>query len=154
MHPVQPKLKIAALLTCLGALAACSGSKQETATHERARPGVATIKDRKTAPDFSLTDANGAKMKLSDLRGKVVLLNFWATWCGPCVIEIPWFESFEQQYKSKGFEVVGVSMDEDGWPAVKPFIAEHKMNYRVLLGDDQREPALRRPGFAADNVYH
>ncbi len=81
-------------------------------------------------------DANGKQVKLSDYRGKVVLLNFWATWCGPCALEIPWFIEFEQQYKSKGFEVVGVSMDDDGWTAVKPYIAEHKLNYRVLLGDD------------------
>ena len=88
------------------------------------------------APDFSLTDANGATVKLSDYRGKVVLLNFWATWCGPCKIEIPWFEEFEQQYKSKGFEVVGISMDEEGWPIIKPFLAAQKVNYRVLLGND------------------
>jgi thiol-disulfide isomerase/thioredoxin len=91
----------------------------------------------KSAPDIQLKDANGANVKLSDYRGKVVLLNFWATWCGPCKMEIPWFIQFEQQYKSKGFEVVGVAMDDDGWTAVKPYIAEKKMNYRVVLGSDQ-----------------
>lgn len=75
-------------------------------------------------------------MKLSDLRGKVVVLNFWATWCGPCGLEIPWFVEFEQQFKSRGLEVVGISMDEEGWSAIKPYVAEHKMNYRVLLGND------------------
>jgi cytochrome c biogenesis protein CcmG/thiol:disulfide interchange protein DsbE len=75
-------------------------------------------------------------VKLSDYRGKVVLLNFWATWCGPCALEIPWFIEFEQQYKAKGFAVLGVSMDDDGWKVVKPYISEHKLNYRVLLGND------------------
>jgi peroxiredoxin len=88
------------------------------------------------APDFTLTDANGNSVKLSDYRGKVVLLNFWATWCGPCALEIPWFVEFEQQYKSKGLEVIGISMDEDGWKVVKPYIQERKVNYRVLLGND------------------
>ncbi|MBV9268817.1 MAG: TlpA family protein disulfide reductase [Acidobacteriaceae bacterium] len=92
--------------------------------------------DRKPAPDFSLRDANGASVKLSDYKGKVVLLNFWATWCGPCALEIPWFEEFEQQFKSRGFEVLGVSMDEDGWKAVKPYLVEHRVNYRVVLGND------------------
>ena len=92
--------------------------------------------NRKPAPEFTLTDSTGAKVKLSDYKGKVVLLNFWATWCGPCALEIPWFMEFEQQYKSKGFEVLGVSMDDDGWSAVKPYVADHKVNYRVLLGND------------------
>jgi peroxiredoxin len=90
----------------------------------------------KSAPDFSLKDANGATVKLSDYRGKVLLLNFWATWCGPCKIEIPWFMTFEQQYKNQGFEVLGVAMDDDGWAAVKPYVADRKFNYRVVLGND------------------
>jgi peroxiredoxin len=102
----------------------------------RSSPRAQAHEDRKLAPDFTLQDANGASVTLSTYRGKVVLLNFWATWCGPCALEIPWFEEFEQQYKSQGFEVVGISMDEDGWKAVKPYISEHKVNYRVLLGND------------------
>jgi cytochrome c biogenesis protein CcmG/thiol:disulfide interchange protein DsbE len=92
---------------------------------------------RKTAPEFVLKDAEGKDVKLSDYRGKVVLLDFWATWCGPCRIEIPWFSEMERQKKNQGFAVLGVSMDDDGWKVVKPFISEMKMNYRVLLGNDQ-----------------
>jgi peroxiredoxin len=95
-----------------------------------------TASNRKPAPDFSLKDAEGKTLKLSDFRGKVVLLNFWATWCGPCALEIPWFVEFQQQFKNRGLEIVGVSMDEEGWTAVKPYIAQHKINYHVLLGND------------------
>lgn len=90
----------------------------------------------KLAPAFKLKDANGQTITLADYRGKVVLLDFWATWCGPCKIEIPWFMDFERQYRDKGLAVVGVSMDEDGWSAIRPYVANMKMNYRVLLGDD------------------
>jgi cytochrome c biogenesis protein CcmG/thiol:disulfide interchange protein DsbE len=94
-------------------------------------------KDRKKAPDFELKDANGKVVRLSDYRGKVVLLDFWATWCGPCNIEVPWFTEFQRKYKDRGFEVLGVSMDDDGWKAVSPFVAEKKINYRIVLGNDQ-----------------
>jgi len=95
------------------------------------------VSSRKAAPDFVLKDAAGKEVRLSDYRGKVVLLDFWATWCGPCRIEIPWFTQMEQQKKDKGFAVLGVSMDDDGWKAVNPFVKEMKINYRVLLGNDE-----------------
>jgi peroxiredoxin len=103
----------------------------------RADASVKPEKDRKAAPEFTLKDSNGQTVHLSDYKGKVVLLDFWATWCGPCKIEIPWFMEFEQQLKDRGFAVLGVSMDEDGWNAVKPYIQQLKVNYRILLGNDQ-----------------
>lgn len=100
----------------------------------------ATLKaeaDRNQAPEFALEDANGQIVKLSDFKGKVVLLNFWATWCTPCRIEIPWFVDMEREFKDEGFAVIGVSMDEDGWDVVKPFIRDLKVNYRMVLGTEE-----------------
>ena len=88
-------------------------------------------------PAFSLKDANGQVVRSADYKGKVVLLDFWATWCGPCKIEIPWFIEMERQFKDQGFAVLGVSMDEDGWTAIKPYVQKMQMNYRVLLGNDE-----------------
>ena len=122
-------LLVAIILLAGGLLSSCSSGQKMNAA-------VQASANRKPAPDFTLKDAGGTAVKLSDYHGKVVLLTFWATWCGPCGLEIPWFKEFEQQYKSKGFAVLGVSMDDDGWSAVKPYIADHKMNYRVLLGND------------------
>jgi len=93
-------------------------------------------KDRKTAPDFALKDGDGKLVHLSDYRGKVVILDFWATWCGPCRIEIPWFMDLQRKNKDRGFEVLGVAMDDEGWEVVKPFLAELGVNYRVMVGDD------------------
>ncbi len=92
--------------------------------------------DRHPAPEFALKDSNGKTVRLEDYRGKVVLLDFFATWCGPCKIEIPWFMEMERKNKDRGFAVLGVSMDDDGWDIVKPFLAELGVNYRVVIGND------------------
>jgi len=91
---------------------------------------------RKQAPNFTLKDADGNAVNLIDYRGKVVLVNFWATWCGPCEAEIPWFIEFEKKYKDQGFAVLGVSMDDDGWKSVRPYVASHKINYRIMIGSE------------------
>jgi peroxiredoxin len=122
--------KNASYLPLLLALVVCSCSGPTRTS------GLKPQGNRKVAPDFSLKDADGRTVRLADFRGKVVLLNFWATWCGPCRIEIPWFVDFERRHKEQGFAVVGISMDEDGWDAVKPFVSRVGINYRVLMGND------------------
>jgi peroxiredoxin len=95
------------------------------------------VKVGRTPPDFSLKDTNGKRLSLSGYQGKVVVLNFWATWCGPCKTEIPWFIEFEKQFQTRGFTVLGVSMDEEGWKVVNPYVAEHKINYPIVLADEE-----------------
>ena len=92
--------------------------------------------DRKPAPNFGLNDSKGTALSLSRYQGKVVLLNLWATWCHGCKLEIPRFVEFEKKYRHKGFTVIGVSMDEDGWKSVKPFLKEKKLNYPVVVGNE------------------
>jgi peroxiredoxin len=121
---------LAAIVLMAAVLAGCSSSPMM-------RVAEASANGLKSAPDFTLSDVNGALVKLSDYRGKVVLLNFWATWCGPCKAEIPWFIEFEKMYKDRGFATLGVSMDEDGWQAVQPFVKQRAINYPVMIGDDR-----------------
>jgi peroxiredoxin len=129
MQPIRIVLLTATLAGVL-CWTACANRSVKAAS-------VKAEKDRKPAPEFTLKDGNGQTVHLSDYKGKVVLLDFWATWCGPCKIEIPWFMEFEQQLKDRGFAVLGVSMDEDGWNAIKPYVEQLKVNYRILLGNDQ-----------------
>jgi peroxiredoxin len=108
----------------------CSSNSVRAAT-------VKPDKDRKPAPEFTLKDSDGKTVHISDYKGKVVLLDFFATWCGPCKIEIPWFMEMERKNKDRGFAVLGVSMDDEGWEIVKPFLADLGVNYRVVIGNDQ-----------------
>lgn len=109
---------------------------QSLSTSGPVRADVKSERDRKTALDFALNDVSGKSVKLSDFRNRVVLLNFWATWCGGCQVEIPWFIEFENKYKNSGLAVIGVSMDSDGWKSVKPYLKEKNVNYTIVIGNE------------------
>lgn len=89
------------------------------------------------APDFSLQNAQQQAIALSSLRGKAVLLNFWATWCGPCQEEMPSLEALYRRYQDKDFVVVGVSLDEEGWPAIEDFTKRIPVSFPILLDAQQ-----------------
>ncbi len=106
------------------------------------------VADRPSAPAFALEDAAGKTVRLKQYRGKVVLLDFWATWCHGCKEEIPWFSEFQKIYGRKGLAVIGVSMDEDGWKVLRPFLAQNRVPYRMLLGD----ASMAKPYGAAESL--
>lgn len=102
--------------------------------HETVARGAACPADAKPANlNFTLKDMNNQEVRLSDFKGKVILLDFWATWCGPCKIEIPWFAEFQQKYGPAGLQVVGISVD-DTHEQLVPFVTQLNMNYVVLQG--------------------
>jgi thiol-disulfide isomerase/thioredoxin len=107
--------------------------------------GTVSVEAGKPAPEVTLKDLEGKDVLLSEYRGKVVLVNFWATWCEPCQIEIPWLIEMQQKYSARGFTILGVDVDDEGKDAVVPFLAKERfnvngqklpMNYPVLLGND------------------
>jgi thiol-disulfide isomerase/thioredoxin len=91
------------------------------------------VPGRPLAPEFSLTDLEGRKLALSGYRGKVILLDFWATWCAPCQTEIPLFVEWQKRYSPRGLQVIGISMD-DSAPPVRAFYGKLGINYPVALG--------------------
>ncbi len=105
-----------------------------------AAPGGATARKNallnKPAPSFSMTSLQNERVDLGALRGRVVLLNFWATWCGPCQVEMPRFVEWQERYKSEGLSVLGVSMDDDSDP-VRSFLRKRKLNYPIVMGDEK-----------------
>jgi len=106
----------------------------------RKRAGIVKIKtvgqNGTVAPDFELKSLDGKQVRLSDFRGKAVLLNFWATWCAPCKIEMPWFVDLQKQYAPQGLQVIGVAMDDSGEDAIAKFAKEMAINYPVLVGKE------------------
>ena len=97
------------------------------------------------APSVTLKDLNDKDVNLQQYKGQVVLVNFWATWCAPCKVEIPWMIGFQKKYSPRGFTILGVSMDEDGKKAINPFLEKERfdvdgqkeaMDYPILLGSD------------------
>jgi peroxiredoxin len=120
-----------------------------SAGYAAAAPIKATLKDPKTrtkALPFRLVNASGETEQLADYRGKVVLLNFWATDCGGCRLEIPWLVDVDRAFSNRNVAVLGISMDisyeglktaTEAWARVKPFMAEHQITYRILMGDNK-----------------
>jgi thiol-disulfide isomerase/thioredoxin len=117
------------------------------------RPRVSAARGKKgseasaasSVPDFALKDLEGRDESLGQFKGKVVLVNFWATWCAPCRIEIPWLMDLQEEYGPQGFTVLGIAMDEEGKSAVVPFVQKERfklgttsqpMNYPILIGND------------------
>jgi len=108
------------------------------AVHQSRRTGGASARltPFTIAPDFSLESLDGPTMRLSDFRGKAVLLNFWATWCGPCKIEMPWFVELQRQYGPQGFQIVGVAMDDASKQDIAKFAKDMGVNYPILIGKE------------------
>ncbi len=122
-------------------------------------PRLIPAEQRTKAPGFSLPALKGGSATLADYAGRVLLLNFWATWCGPCRIEMPWFVAFQNTFAEHGFGVLGVSVDETGWNVVLPFLDREPVNYRIAIADTAerlapsvRSRCCRRPGSSIAKV--
>ena len=127
---------------------------------QMARKSPAPVPDRlqgQLAPDFTLRTLDGKTVKLSDYRGKAVLLNFWATWCEPCKIEMPWFVQLQKQYGDEGLQIIGVSMDDDSPEEIAKFTKGLGVDYIVLTGKDNERDAVANlyggVSFLPENFY-
>jgi len=105
------------------------------------------------APDFTLQSLEGKTVRLSDFRGKPVVLNFWATWCGPCKIEMPWFVDFQKQYAVAGVQFLGVAMDDASTKDIAEFVQSMKVNYPILIGKESVGDAYGGVQFLPETFY-
>ncbi len=138
LHRFSPR---AILLVAASALivAGCGGPPAGSS----GRDGTASAgRAIRTAPDFALKDLEGKDVRLSDSKGKIRLVDFWATWCAPCREEIPRFKELYGQYKDQGFEIIGIAMDDEGAKVVRPFVEKYQIPYTNLVGNEDVEKAF------------
>jgi cytochrome c biogenesis protein CcmG/thiol:disulfide interchange protein DsbE len=136
MRSARPLSVSKALLVVTAAFAtavACGGPSVRDAGEEAASVGGTAPRK---APDFSLPDLDGKTVRLSDSAGKVRLVDFWATWCAPCREEIPGFKEIYAKYKDRGFELIAISMDDEGAKVVRPFVEKAGLPYTNLIGNE------------------
>jgi thiol-disulfide isomerase/thioredoxin len=142
------------LLVIIAVLAVIAATYLADRATRQPRKGVLSVsagnsaanpKAAKPAPEVTLKDLDGKDLSLAQYKGKVVLVNFWATWCEPCQVEIPWLIEMQQKYAAKGFTVLGIAMDEEGASVVTPWVQKERfdvngtksqMNYPIVIGND------------------
>jgi len=107
----------------------------------------------KAAPAFELEDLNGNKVSLASYKGKAVLVNFWATWCAPCKLEMPWFEEFRQKYGPQGFEILGIAEDDAGKDVIAKAVKRINVSYPILLTDQKVAPAYGGVDYLPESFY-
>ena len=126
-----------------------------TASTDQSSPEAQGLPDfrEKPAPAFTLKSVDGKTVSLSDYKGKAVLLNFWATWCGPCKLEMPWLIQMQKKYASQGFTVLGISEDDGSAKEVSDFMAKMGVDYPVLMYDDQMNRAYGGIDYLPTSYY-
>lgn len=146
-----PAIVIIALVVAVMIYAGVRSSKhpQESAVVGNPDPLQANDAKGKQAPDFTLQDLDGRPVKLSDYRGKAVLLNFWATFCGPCQVEMPWLVELQKQYGPQGLQIVGVALDDSGKDTIEKYTKKMGVNYTILQGQDSVGDAYGAVGLPA-----
>ena len=119
------------ILLCACVVAGCSGDKEEPQDLVESAP------DMNKAPDFSLPNLQGDTVEFSDFENKVVLVDFWATWCGPCRLEVPHLVDLYEEYRDRDFVVLGIALDRPGAEVVEPFVRENNVTYPVVIGNPE-----------------
>lgn len=121
--------RVHAVLAVLGTLTLIAAACTTIQIDEDSRVG-------QKAPDFTLPDVDGRPVSFSKYQGKVVVLDFWASWCAPCVMELPVFQNLHNQYRDKGFEILGINVSDDN-PNVADFLKKNNIKYTNLVGDER-----------------